>query len=324
MTTKVIPLFLKPVLQDKMWGGTELRRYHYQLNSDHVGEAWIASTYGNDLSVVENEPYAGQTLKEIWKKHPELFGGHPDHVAFPLLVKILDAKENLSIQVHPSDENAQKYFNERNGKTECWYILDAKLDSQVYYGHSATSKDEIWDAIKHHELDRILETQTVQPGEMIYVPAGTLHSLGAGIVALEVEQNSDNTLRFYDFDRVNQKTGKKRPLQIDDAIKVTNTPNILPAKDQTKRVPDPDNPDRLRLLKSKYFNVYQIAVENDTKIKGVTTYSVNVVVDGDGTLVVNGTAYPVKKGDTYILPVQVKDYELKGHVVIVQAIANQN
>ncbi|KRN78244.1 type I phosphomannose isomerase catalytic subunit [Fructilactobacillus lindneri] len=311
------PLFLKPILHQKMWGGTNLKESNLPIKTDHVGEAWLASVYGQDLSKISNGKFKGKTLKQVWHDEPELFDNHRSNQTFPLLVKMLDAKENLSIQVHPNDENANKYFSEPNGKTECWYILAAKPDSVAYYGHNAQTAAEMKSAIQQHQLEKILTTISVKPGDLIYVPAGTLHALGAGIVALEVEQSSDNTLRFYDFDRVDPETGEQRPLNIKDAIAVTNFPNIVPSQDMTNPIQDTHNQAITSILRSKYFTLKRINVDGETNITS-HHYSINVVISGSGTLSDDKQEYQIKKGDTFIMPTPITNYQFNGKLTLIQ------
>ncbi|WP_429971799.1 type I phosphomannose isomerase catalytic subunit [Fructilactobacillus sp. Tb1] len=316
--SKTQPLFLKPIFHHKMWGGTKLKDFNYQINEDQVGEAWLASTYGEDLSIIMNGNFKEQSLKTVWEHHPELFNHHPADEAFPLLVKILDAKRNLSIQVHPDDYNAGKYFKEPNGKTECWYILSAEPGSKAYFGHKAQTADEMKAAIKNHQLADLLNPIAVKPGDMIYVSAGTLHALGAGIVALEIEQSSDDTLRFYDFDRVDAETGKKRPLQVDEAIEVTNFPNVEPDKKMTLPITDKDNKAQTSILRAKYFKVSKINNDKPAVFTTKNNYSINIVIDGTGSLIIDNQKYQVNKGMTFVLPSPISEYQLEGNLDIIR------
>lgn len=247
-----------------------------------------------------------------------MFDNHRPDQSFPLLVKMLDAQQSLSIQVHPNDENARKFFAEPNGKTECWYILAAKPDSVAYYGHQAQSAAEMQKDIKNHQLGSLLTTIKVKPGDLIYVPAGTLHALGAGIVALEIEQSSDNTLRFYDFARIDPVTGKQRPIQIDKAIAVTNFPNHIPDEKLIQPVVDFDNPAITSILRSPYFQISRIKVVGKTQITH-QHYSINVVTEGSETLVCDNQEYQIETGMTFIMPTPIKNYWFKGNLTIIQA-----
>ncbi|USS90729.1 type I phosphomannose isomerase catalytic subunit [Fructilactobacillus carniphilus] len=317
-TLQAQPLFLTPVLQPKIWGGDALHKYYPELQTKGMGESWAASTYGQFQSKVATGPCAGQTLQTVWNEHPELFA-HPAGVEFPLLVKLLDAHENLSIQVHPDDQTARTLFHEPNGKTECWYILDVQPGARAYYGHRAQTQAELERAIVEHRLDDYLITRPVHPGEIIYVPGGTLHALGAGIVALEVEQSSDNTLRFYDFDRVDKQTGQKRPLQIEEALAATHFPvQALEATVTEARV-DPQQPGRTEILRSQYFQVAELDSDPQVELQPQTQWSINVVIAGQGDLTVGDRVYPIHIGQTFVLPVGFPVAQLTGNLKIVQA-----
>lgn len=314
---EIEPLFLKPIFQQKMWGGTNLKKFKFDIPTNQTGEAWLASAYGNDLSEIINGPYRGKTLKQVWNDEPQLFGYHRLDQSFPLLVKMLDAQQSLSIQVHPNDENAHKFFAEPNGKTECWYILAAQPGAVAYYGHQARSADEMKVALNQGKLEKLLTTIKVKAGDLIYVPAGTLHALGAGIVALEIEQSSDNTLRFFDFARVDPNTGKQRPLQVDKAVAVTNFPNLIPDAKITKPIVNADNSAVISILRSKYFNVDKVNVRENTKIIN-DNYSINVVIAGSGILACGDKTYQIETGNTFIMPTPIKNYCFKGNLTIIQ------
>ncbi len=320
MSSKVKPLLLKPSLHEKMWGGTKLRDYGFDLPSEHTGEAWIASAHPHGPSTVVNGDYAGKTLQEIWNEAPQLFGGHEKNAAFPLLVKILDANRDLSIQVHPDDEYAQAH-GEPYGKTESWYILSAKPGAQLYYGHTAQTHKELADAVHSGNIKSILRTVPVKQGEFYYVPSGTLHALGTGIVALETQQSSDTTFRFYDFDRVDPSSGKKRPLQVEEALEVTNVPHKDPEiKETTQTLGDAKI---TTLVNATYFAVLKIELSGSANLNMNHKYMIQTVIAGNGTLKVDGTDYQIKKGTTYILPNQTKDYKLTGNLQIIGSFANK-
>ncbi|USS88423.1 mannose-6-phosphate isomerase [Fructilactobacillus hinvesii] len=313
------PLFLAPVLQPKLWGGNGLHKYYPQLATAGMGEAWIASTYKKFQSQISSGPFKGQTLQAVWETHPELFGGHSTGADFPLLVKLLDAHENLSIQVHPDDDNARTLFHEPNGKTECWYILDVQPGARAYYGHRAQTRVELERAIQTQRLDDYLITRPVTPGEIIYVPGGTLHALGAGIVALEVEQNSDNTLRFYDFDRVNPKTREKRSLQIEEALSATRFPAQAPAATVTAPRIDSKQPGRTEILRSRYFHVAELASATEIRLQPQSQWSINVVIAGTGQLEVADHSYELTIGQTFVLPVRFPVARITGRLKLIQA-----
>ena len=198
------PLFLEPVFQERIWGGTALRdQFNYEIPSDLTGECWAISAHPNGPSIVKNGEFAGRTLIELWKDHPELFGEQSSPV-FPLLTKILDANTDLSVQVHPDDAYANEHENGELGKTECWYIIDCAEDAEIIYGHTAMTKEEFVERVENNEWNELLRSVKIKPGDFFYVPSGTIHALGKGTVVLETQQSSDTTYRLYDYDRKDQ------------------------------------------------------------------------------------------------------------------------
>lgn len=312
-------LHLKAELHDKMWGGSALKQYNYPIKNNHTGEAWAIAAHKNGRSIITNSQFEGQGLDDIWQKQPELFGGHENNESFPLLVKILDAHENLSIQVHPNDKQSHEKF----GKTESWYILDAKSDSKIYYGHHAKTRQELEKMVEQKDWQQLLRTIPVQSGDFFYVPSGTFHALGAGIVALEIQQSSDTTYRFYDFDRVDVHTGEKRPLQIKEALAVTTVPHTDPILVQNTTINDQTVIEQL--VVSRQFTIDKLLVRGLSVFKKINHYELFTVIAGKGEI----NDDKIKKGDSFILLDDVKKYQLNGDMTIMRSFVtsknlNQN
>ncbi|MCM0598216.1 mannose-6-phosphate isomerase, class I [Periweissella fabalis] len=310
------PLFLIPELHNKIWGGTALGTFFdFKLASDHVGEAWVISAHPNGVDKIGNGQYNNQTLADVWHHHKELFGGSKAE-KFPLLVKFLDAKEDLSIQVHPDDDYAKVHAHEL-GKTECWYILDAKPNAKIYFGHNAQTKTELATMIKNKAWDKLFREVPVKAGEFYYIPAGTVHALGAGVLALEVQQSSDTTYRIYDFDRVDQTTGKLRELHLADAINVINVPSkeqaVLPITEKIAA-----NTKTL-LADEKYFNVIKWDIEQQAQkfTQNPDTYTLAVIISGNGMLTIDNQRYELVKGQALILPSNVHEWTIDGGLTVV-------
>lgn len=299
-------LLLKPELHDKIWGGTRLSEFNYELNSDHVGEAWVIAAHKNGVSTITNGEYRGQSLTQLWHDKPELFGKHDLEQPFPLLVKILDAHDNLSIQVHPSDNQASENF----GKTESWYILEAKPDAELYYGHHAQTKAELVKQVAEKEWSDLLRTIPVEKGDFFYVPAGTFHALGAGVMALEIQQSSDTTYRFYDFDRRDVNTNKKRSLQIEKAIAVTKVPHVDPLLNQQTRIQGLTIV--TRLLTSPKFTIDRLSVRGESLFNQHHPYELFNVISGKLTLTDDNVIYVLTKGDNFIMLKDTGNYILDG------------
>ena len=193
-------LFLEPVFKEAIWGGTKLRdSFGYDIPSDTTGECWAISAHKNGDCKIAGGRYDGRYLSQLWEEEPELFGNYPGS-QFPLLIKIIDAKNDLSIQVHPDDAYASEHENGSLGKTECWYVLDCEPGAFLYYGFDhEISKAEFEERIKNNTLTEVLNAVPVHKGDCFFIPAGTLHAICKGIVIAEVQQNSNVTYRVYDY-----------------------------------------------------------------------------------------------------------------------------
>ncbi|MBM7616836.1 mannose-6-phosphate isomerase [Weissella uvarum] len=304
------PLILTADLHEKIWGGTALRDlFGFDIPSDHTGEAWVVSGHPNGPTVVQNGRFAGQNLVDVWQNHPELFGNHPDNQPFPLLVKILDAHTDLSVQVHPADDYAAAHAGEL-GKTESWYILAATPDAEIYYGHTAQTKAEFDQEVDAADWDQLLQKVPVKAGDFFYVPAGTLHALGAGVVALEIQQSSDTTYRVYDFDRVDQATGIKRRLDLEDAKAVTQVP-FVPER-PTTHVSQYDDVKQTSLVQADYFNVDDYQLDGSATLHQKTPYSLVTMLEGAMKVTIDGQAYEMKPGMSFVVLADAPDWQVNG------------
>lgn len=313
------PIFLKPVFHEKIWGGTKLHDlYDYHIPSDKTGEAWVISAHPNGPSEIVNGPLKGKTLRQAWEEHPELFGKNETTDEFPLLVKIIDANDDLSVQVHPDDIYAREVEGERFGKTECWYMLDCEPGAEIVFGHHAQSAEEFKRMVETGEWDQLLKRIKVQKGDFFYVPSGTIHAIGKGIVILETQQSSDITYRVYDYDRMGD-DGQPRDLHIKQAIDVTNYPNHNHHVEQTveQTVEQIEDLQQTRLIQEKYFTVYH------WQLSGTVTNPLNVdyllcsVIKGSGAIIIDGKEFSIKKGDHFILPAMVRDVKLVGEIELI-------
>ncbi len=216
---------VKPVFSEKIWGGSKLRDLGYEIPSDNTGEAWIISAYEGNSSKLDN----GEDLRSFYSHNRDQFNNFPTD-EFPLLAKILDANDNLSIQVHPNDENAKRLENYPFGKTECWYVLDAKEDTKIQVGLNVTSKEEAQELINNSEWKKLLKLQDIKRGDLFDIKAGTVHAILKDTVIYELQQSSDITYRIYDFDRVDDE-GNGRELHIEKSLEVidynVNTEKVI-------------------------------------------------------------------------------------------------
>ena len=302
------PLFLQSVMHEKIWGGTKLRdEFGYEIPSDKVGEYWAISAHPNGVSTVKNGRFAGQKLDILYAEHRELFGDRSEPV-FPLLTKILDANDWLSVQVHPDDAYGLKHEGEL-GKTECWYIIAADEGAEIIYGHNAKSKEELREQIESKNWDQLLTKVKAKAGDFFYVPSGTMHAIGSGILILETQQSSDTTYRVYDFDRKDD-AGNLRELHLEKSIDVLNIGEPANSRPVNLQV---DNLSSTLLVANDLFAVYKWELTGQADFTKTADYTLNSVLNGQGQLTVDGQVYPIHKGDHFILPSDVASWKLEGH-----------
>ena len=301
-------LFLKPVFKERIWGGTKLNTlFGYSIPYTHTGECWGISAHPHGESIVTRGPLKGFKLSEVYQTHREMFN-KIKNPTFPLLTKILDADDDLSVQVHPNDSYAKKIENDL-GKTECWYILSAEENSYIIYGHNAKTKEELSQMIHSNKWNELLIKRYVKTGDFIYVPSGTIHAIGKGILILETQQSSDTTYRVYDFDRLGV-DGKPRELHIEKSIAVTNTPHqdytIFP---NIKKINDSII---TRFVSNTFFTVEKWEVNGLLQVPS-TYYKLVSVVEGSGEI--NG--YKITKGDHFIITALEKNIKLEGNLTLI-------
>lgn len=302
-------LFLKPEFKEMIWGGNRLRTdFNYMINSEHVGECWAVSAHKNGDCEVITGQYAGKRLSELWLSHRELFGNISEDV-FPLLIKIIDAKEDLSIQVHPNDEYAAVYEDGALGKTECWYILDCKEDANIVIGHYAKSKEELKSMIANDDWEDLIRVLPIKKGDFFQINPGTVHAIKAGTLILETQQNSDITYRLYDYNRL--QNGKPRELHLEKSIDVIECPH----KDvtATKKEIRYEYATVEELIQCNYYTVDKMHINGSQKFVQDDPFLIVSVLEGDGS--VDGKA--IKKGDHFIIPAGYGDYTFEGDMMLI-------
>ncbi|MEB5791075.1 mannose-6-phosphate isomerase, class I [Mammaliicoccus sciuri] len=307
------PLILKPVFKERIWGGRNLENMGYNLPEGRIGECWGISAHVNGPNEIANGPYKGQTLDEVWLNHSGLFG-NPTEEKFPLLTKILDANDQLSVQVHPDDTYAHEHENGEFGKTECWYIIDAKEDAEIIYGTYANTKQQLEEFIQNEDWDHLFKRVKVEKGDFFYVPSGTVHAIGSGIMILETQQNSDTTYRIYDYDRID-KDGKKRELHLDKSIDVitvgAQSPNVPP-----KKIDDEEQKGTL-LIESDFFTVAKWEISGTFNFRKPRDYCLVSVIAGSGEIITDGNVFEVEKGDHLIMTADDLDNHINGELEVI-------
>ncbi|KXT78965.1 mannose-6-phosphate isomerase, class I [Streptococcus sp. DD13] len=301
------PLFLQSVMQEKIWGGTKLRdAFGYDIPSDKVGEYWAISAHPNGVSTIKNGRFSGQGLDKLYAEHRELFGNSTSPV-FPLLTKILDANDWLSVQVHPDDDYGLSHEGEL-GKTECWYIIAADEGAEIIYGHNAQSKEELRQLIQEGNWEQLLTKVKVKAGDFFYVPSGTMHAIGSGILILETQQSSDTTYRVYDFDRKDDQ-GHLRDLHIDQSIDVLTIGQPANSRPVSLHADDLES---TLLVANDFFAVYKWQINGRVDFVKTVDYSLYSILNGQGEIVVDGVSYLLRKGDHFILPSDVTNWMMSG------------
>ncbi|PHK49074.1 type I phosphomannose isomerase catalytic subunit [Staphylococcus edaphicus] len=292
-----MPLFLKPVFHEKIWGGKRLKAFGYDLPSDSIGEVWGISAHPNGKCEILNEPYKGQTLDQVWDEHRELFGDFPSQ-AFPLMTKIVDAKESLSIHVHPDDAFAYENENGQYGKSECWYIIDAEEDAEIIYGLNTQSKETAIDKIDEADYDSIFNKVKVKAGEFYFIPAGTIHSIGAGVLVYETMQSSDVTYRLFDYDRA-QASGDKRELnqvKAKEVIELSQESINIPT--DTEII---ENHKRTQLVSNDFFTIVKWNISGTLNYMKPREFVLVSVLKGEGQVIIDGEVFDLVHGQNFIL-----------------------
>ena len=298
-------VFLEPVCTHNIWGGTRIRdQFGYKVAGDDIGECWGISAHPNGDGRTKYGRYEGWNLSKLWEKHPEVFG-NPDTDRFPLLVKIIDAKSDLSIQVHPDDAYAKEHEHGSFGKTECWYVLDCPENASLVVGHNAKTRDELKEDIREGKWAELIREIPVKKGDFIQIDPGTVHAIKGGLLILETQQNSDITYRVYDYDRLSN--GKPRELHIKQSIDVITVPAksagncIFHTANQIKNEIVP-------LYSCDFYRVFHLNLEGKVEFEQEYPFLNVTVTDGSG--IINGQ--PIKKGDNFIIPNQFGKVEIVG------------
>lgn len=299
------PLLLRPSGKDYLWGGQRLNdEFERNVDLNPLAETWECSTHPDGPSYLND----GTTLQQYIQEHPQVLGKrHADKTQLPILIKFIDAKMDLSVQVHPDDAYAKQYENGQLGKTEMWYVLDASKDAHLIYGLKQTiDKDTFHKALEIGTVDKYLQKVPIYKGDVFFIPSGMIHAIGAGALVAEIQENSNLTYRLYDYDRMDR-NGKKRQLHIEKALQVAD----LSAKkepQQPMRVLKYRNGMAAELLcRCAYFEVYRMLVNTEHRQivhyrADEMGYRVLLCVDGCGVIRYNDHSIDIYKGDCIFVP----------------------
>ena len=314
-----MPLLLRPSGKDYLWGGSRLNdEFEKGINLSPVAETWECSTQPDGPSYVVGGEFAGMKLAEVLRNHPEYLGErHRGMTELPILIKFIDAKKDLSVQVHPTDEYAREHEKGQLGKTEMWYVLDAGRDAKLVYGLKRDSSEgEMRKAIANGTLMNYLQQVPVRKDDLFFIEAGTIHAIGAGTLVAEIQENSNLTYRLYDYDRTG-KDGKKRELYIDKALKVANLKSSTEPR-QPLRVLRYRQGVALELLtRCKYFEVYRMLINTERRQKvhyraDEIAFRVLLCVNGCGTISCEDGSMEFYKGDCIFVPADSEVLTISG------------
>lgn len=302
-------LFFQKVFKEKIWGSDRLKTlFDMNIPSDHTGECWVISGHPSGQTEVLNGTFAGWTLQDIWGKRRDIFG-HIEGEEFPLLVKIIDACDDLSIQVHPDEHYAMSKPKDVLPKTECWYILDCEDGAEIILGHKAQTREDFEQMVREGKWEELLQRIPVKKGDFVYVPSGTVHALTTGILVLEIQQSSDTTYRLYDYDRL--ENGVPRELHIEESLEVVRVPHSI--ENQMIQVETYQHATKSILTETPYFSVYKFDIDGQVSLHQDKPFMIMGVVEGAGSI----DGYPVKRGDHFILPCDYGDFMLEGTMSLI-------
>lgn len=307
-------IVLKPVLKENVWGGRRLvTEFPYEAHGEHIGECWAVSAHPHGDCVIAEGAYAGKTLSWLYEEHRELFGALSAE-QFPLLVKIIDAREDLSIQVHPDDTYVKEHEDCPFGKTECWYVMDCPEDAQLVIGHHARTRKELEELIRQDKYQELIRRVPVKKGDFLQIVPGTVHAITGGMLILETQQNSDITYRVYDYGRLVD--GKPRQLHVQQSIDVINVPDdaYLKALSHTEGLPQNI---RNLLVECGYYKVWKVSLKGRMSLEQEEPFLILSVLEGEGT--VDGRK--VSKGSHLLLPCGYGRMELAGEMELLLSTA---
>lgn len=326
-------LFLNPIFHEKIWGGRRLQSdFDYAIPDGPVGECWVISAHPNGDCTIANGCYAGLPLSEVWKTAPHLFvsSKRTEFVSseelalqhqkepFPLLVKIIDADKDLSIQVHPDNAYASEHENGSLGKRECWYVLAAEPGATIIVGQKAPSREDFQRLMEQGAWDEILNEIPLVAGDFFQIDPGTVHAIKGGTMVLETQQSSDVTYRLYDYDRLDAE-GKKRQLHIQESLDTIDFTAPLPAITH----PDLTQPGLHLLERNETYTVFHLSIDpsnadkNEFVLCNEHPFLCLSVIEGEGTVTAAQETIAIQKGDHFICPGTVGELIFSGTMQLI-------
>ena len=301
------PIKFEPILKEKIWGGSKLMtKFNKKSTLKNIGESWEISDVEGSVSVISNGKFAGKTLREIIETYKDNLVGKNNYANFgnnfPLLIKFIDAKKDLSVQVHPNDELAKKRHNSF-GKTEMWYIMQADRESRLILGFKhAITPQKYLDLLEEKKIMSVLNEVPVQKGDAFFIAPGTVHAIGSGIVLAEIQQTSDITYRIYDFDRVD-KQGNERELHTELAVEAINFSDKIETSYKYSNFLNSLN----TVVKCKYFttNFIHVIGEKELDYSKTDSFVIFMCVQGNATISIDEYSENINFGETVLIPAAV-------------------
>ena len=308
-------IFPMPIFHGKIWGGRKLEtEFGYEIPDGPIGECWAISAHPNGDCVIAGGAWDGMHLSELWDQHRELFGD-VDGDRFPLLVKIIDAKDNLSVQVHPDDAYAAEHENGSLGKRECWYVLAVDPGTKIVIGQRAHDRAELAQMIEDGRWDDMLNLVPCHVGDFFPIAPGTVHAIQGGTLILETQQSSDVTYRVYDYDRV-QDDGSTRELHIQQSLDVVDYGMEAPASGE---VTAPEVDGVTELMECPNFVVDRVRVEGEKNVEQPWPFMCVSVIEGSGTVTASeaGVEHQVARGTHFLAPAGCGSLRFSGDMTLV-------
>ena len=305
------PIKTNPVFKQYIWGGHALAdRFGKPIPDNFAAESWEISAHPDGPCTIANGAYAGMQLQEALDKYPAELLGDARYDTFPLLVKLLDANQDLSVQVHPDDAYAKEHENGSLGKTEMWYVVDAKPDARLVYGlKPGTTRDTFRAAIENGTLEQVLNYVPARKGDCFFIPAGTLHAICGGLLIAEIQQSSNTTYRVYDYNRLDR-DGNLRELHVEKAVDVTK---MEAAENSGFRPPVTADGNTVTVLAScPLFETVKYEISASAAIKGRGAFELLVFTEGVGSIAYDGGEEPFRSGDSFFIPATLGDYTIHG------------
>jgi Phosphomannose isomerase len=305
------PIRFENLYYEKIWGGRDLKSFRDNLPEGNIGESWDIACHPNGTGIAANGEFKGIRFDELIKEYGiSIVGVKVSLEKLPLLVKLINSREKLSVQVHPGDEYAAKYEGDY-GKTEAWYVVDAKPDATLIVGTKKCTKEEFEAAIKSGEVEKYLNKIDVKKGDCFLINSGLIHAICEGVIIAEIQQNSDVTYRVYDY-------GRPREIHVEKALDVTNFE--LQCENLKGEEAEFYGNKKSLLCKNEYFGIEKFTIEEVLKDNSDTDkFEILTCVDGEGMIEGDGYSEKIKMGDSYLIPATLGNYKIKGKLTVLKS-----